>query len=141
MLTQKIGEYKYLEKVDLSFNCLRSLKHLNGLRYLTEIKATDNQLASVLEMKDPPLHLDTLDLASNRITSIPDLARQRSLRVLRLNSNKLTGISGLERNKALRVLDLSENMIEEIQGLDGLGLTELYLGNNQIETAKGLSKL
>lgn len=127
--------------MDLSFNCLRSLKHLNGLRYLREIKATDNQLVSVLEMKDPPLHLDTLDLSSNRITAIPDLSKHRSLRVLKLNSNKLTAISGLDRNKSLRVLDLSENMIEEIQGLDGLGLTELYLGNNQIETAKGLSKL
>lgn len=116
----------------MSFNSLRSLKHLNGLRYLREIKATDNQLASVLEMKDPPLHLDTLDLSSNRITAIPDLSKHRSLRVLKLNNNKLTGISGVERNKALRVLDLSENQIEEIQGVDGLGLTELYLGSNQI---------
>jgi protein phosphatase 1 regulatory subunit 7 len=127
--------------VDLSFNCLRTLKYLNGLKYLTTVRATDNQLTSILELKEAPLHLDSLDLSGNRIAAIPDLARHRSLRVLRLAGNRITAIRGLERNKALRVLDLSENQIEEVQGLEGLGLTELYLSSNQIETAKGLARL
>jgi Leucine-rich repeat (LRR) protein len=61
--------------------------------------------------------------------------------VLKLNSNKITAIKGLESNRALRILDLSENLLEEIGGLDNLGLRELYLSNNQIESGKGLSKL
>ena len=36
---------------------------------------------------------------------------------------------------------MSENILEEIGGLDGLGLRELYLSSNQIESGKGLSKL
>jgi protein phosphatase 1 regulatory subunit 7 len=83
-------------------------------------------------MKEIPLHLDTVDLSSNRIAAIPDLSKHKLLRVLKLNTNKITSIKGLDKNKALRVLDLSENQIEEIQGLDGLLLTELYLSNNQI---------
>jgi Leucine-rich repeat (LRR) protein len=127
-----MGEFKYLEKVDLSFNCLRTLKYLNGLKYLTTVVATDNQLTSILELKEAPLHLDSLDLSGNRITAIPDLGRHRALRVLKLAGNKITAIRGVEKNGALRVLDLSENQIEEVAGLDNLGLTELYLSNNQI---------
>jgi protein phosphatase 1 regulatory subunit 7 len=127
--------------VDLSFNCLNTLKHLNGLKFLTSIRASNNQLTQVLDTKEAPLQLDLLDLSSNRIAHIPDLSRHRSLRVLRLSANKITAIKGLERSKALRILDLSENVIEEISGLDNLGLRELYLSNNQIESGKGLSKL
>jgi protein phosphatase 1 regulatory subunit 7 len=106
-----------VEKVDISFNCLRTLKYLNGLKYLSSVRATDNQLTSILELKEAPLHLDSLDLSGNRIAAIPDLARHKSLRVLKLTGNRITAIRGLEKNKALRVLDLSENQIEEVQGL------------------------
>jgi Leucine-rich repeat (LRR) protein len=108
---QKIANYQYLERVDLSFNCLKTLRHLNGLKFLTSIKATNNQLISVLDIKEAPLHLDLLDLGNNRITSIPDLSRHKSLRVLKLNANKIGSIHGLSKNKALRILDLSENVL------------------------------
>lgn len=81
--------------MDLSFNCLRSLKHLTGLKYLTEIKATNNMISSVLEMKEIPLHLDSVDLSSNRIAAIPDLSKHKLLRVLKLNGNKINSIKGL----------------------------------------------
>ncbi len=118
--------------MDLSFNSLTSLKYLNGLSFLTRITASHNQLTKVLDIKQPPLSLDWLDLSNNHITVIPDLSSHLHLRVLKLNSNKLTHISGLQRNRALRVLDLSENLIEEVTGLDGLGLRELYLSSNLI---------
>jgi hypothetical protein len=37
--------------VDLSFNSLNTLKHLSGLKFLTSIKATNNQLTTVLDIK------------------------------------------------------------------------------------------
>lgn len=100
-----------MERVDLSFNCLKTLRHLNGLKFLTSIKATNNQLTSVLDVKEPPLHLDFLDLGNNRIAAIPDLSRHKSLRVLKLNANKIGSIRGLNKNQDLRVLDLSENVL------------------------------
>jgi len=112
LVTQKIAEFKFLERVDLSYNCLNTLKHLNGLKFLTSIKAANNQLTNVLDIKEAPLSLDYLDLSSNRISNISELGRHKFLRVLKLNSNKITSIKGLSKNKALRVLDLSENVIE-----------------------------
>ena len=108
--------------MDLSYNCLNTLKHLNKLKFLTSIKAANNQLINVLDIKEAPLSLDYLDLSSNSIANIPELGKHKSLRVLKLNANKITSIKGLSKNKALRILDLSENVIEEITGLDNLGL-------------------
>ena len=119
---QKIGEFKFVERVDLSFNCLNTLKHLNGLKFLTSVKASNNQLTTVMDTKEPPLHLDYLDLSNNHIASIPELGRHKELRVLKLNANRITAIKGISRNKNLRILDLSENALEEIGGLDNLGL-------------------
>ena len=93
--------------MDLSYNCINTLKHLSGLTFLTTIKATSNQLTTVLDTKLPFLHLDSLDLSSNRIGSIPDLSKHKSLRVLKLNTNKIMAIKGIDKNKALKILDLS----------------------------------
>lgn len=114
---QKIGQYNFLEKIDLSYNCLRSLKSLSGLRYLTSLTVCHNQLTTVLHMKEIPLALDCLDLSFNLIASIPDLSKHKALRVLKLSGNKLTNISGIQNNKNLKKLDLSENSIEEIKGV------------------------
>jgi Leucine-rich repeat (LRR) protein len=69
-------------------------------------------LSLVLDVKEAPLHLDTLDLSFNRISAVSDLSRHKTLRVLRLKGNKIAAISGVQKNKALRILDLSENQIE-----------------------------
>jgi Leucine-rich repeat (LRR) protein len=58
-------------------------------------------------MKEIPLHLDSVDLSSNRITAIPDLGKHKLLRVLKLSANKISAIGGLSKNRNLRVLDLS----------------------------------
>lgn len=90
---------------------MRSLKSLSGLKYLREIRASNNQLSTVLSMKEPPLSLDLVDLSHNQITALPDLGKHRSLRVLKLAGNRITAIRGLSKNRALRVLDLSENAL------------------------------
>lgn len=50
-LNQQIRQYKYLQKVDLSYNCLPTLHDLSGLKHLTEIRAVNNQLTNILDMK------------------------------------------------------------------------------------------
>ena len=85
--------------MDLSYNALNTLKHLNGLKYLTSVKASNNQLTTVFDTKQAPLHLDYLDLSSNKIAVIPDLSRHKCLRVLKLNSNRIAGIKGIDKNK------------------------------------------
>jgi protein phosphatase 1 regulatory subunit 7 len=109
--------------VDLSYNCLTSLKYLSNLKYIREIKATNNQLITILDMKVLPLYLDTVDLSSNGIISIPNLEKNKFLRVLKLQNNKIVSISGIDKNKNLQILDISENCLEEIKGLDNLNLT------------------
>ena len=39
LVRKNIAQFKYLEKVDLSYNHLKTLKFLSGLKFLTEIRA------------------------------------------------------------------------------------------------------
>lgn len=96
-----IQNYQHLQKVDLSYNHLFSLKYLSGLKYLTTIIATNNQLTSVLDMKYLPQSLDYVDLSQNQITKISSLEGHKHLRVLKLVGNKIMTITGLEKNKKL----------------------------------------
>ena len=127
--------------MDLSYNRLKSLKYLSGLKYLVKVIAVNNELTSVFDTKKAPLHLDTLDVSSNKITKISDLSMHRHLRVLNLRANRISVIEGISKNAKLEILNLSENVIEEITGLEGLNLKELYVSNNQLETIKGMVKL
>jgi Leucine-rich repeat (LRR) protein len=68
-----ICNYQHLQKVDLSYNNLTTLKYLSGLKYLTTIIAINNQLTSVLDMKYIPQSLDYVDLSHNLIVKIPSL--------------------------------------------------------------------
>lgn len=68
-----IQNYQHLQKVDLSYNHLTSLKYLSGLKYLISIIAINNQLTSVLDMKYIPQSLDYVDLSHNQIAKIPSL--------------------------------------------------------------------
>jgi hypothetical protein len=40
--------------MDISYNNLSTLKYLSGLKYLTSITAVNNQLLSILDMKQIP---------------------------------------------------------------------------------------
>lgn len=80
-------QFEFLEEVDLSYNKLRSLRCLSGLKFLIKIKASNNELTSILDVKHAPLHLDTLDVSNNKITRMTNLGGNKYLRVLNLKSN------------------------------------------------------
>jgi Leucine-rich repeat (LRR) protein len=101
-----------LEEIDLSDNKLKSLKYLSGLQFLLKIKASNNELTSILDLKKPPLHLDTLDLSNNSISKMTDMSQHHFLRVLILRCNTISVIEGLSKNTNLHILDLSANRLE-----------------------------
>lgn len=83
------------------------MKYLSGLRYLIKIKATNNELTTILDLKKPPLHLDTLDVSSNNISKMSDLSGNKYLRVLNLKANSISVIEGINKNLNLEILDIS----------------------------------
>lgn len=103
--------------------------------------ATNNELTSIFDVKNPPLHLDYLNVSSNSIAKMSDLSCHKHLRILNLRGNQIVQMGGIEKNHKLEILDISENQIEEISGLDDLNIKELYLSNNALETIKGMTKL
>lgn len=81
------------------------------MRYLIKVKATNNELISIFDVKEPPLHLDSLDVSNNAITKMMDLSRNKYLRVLNLRTNLISVIEGINKNLNLEILDISENKI------------------------------
>lgn len=77
------------------------MKYLSGLKYLIKVRATNNELISIFDVKEAPLHLDWLDVSNNAISKMSDLARNRYLRVLNLRSNSIVTIEGISKNKNL----------------------------------------
>nr|XP_046256366.1 leucine-rich repeat-containing protein 72 isoform X1 [Scatophagus argus] len=75
-----------------------------------------------------------LNLASKKLTGVPDLSRFHFLRELRLNNNKIRDLSCRSLNCCLTELYLHNNNIKSISGtLNHLTcLRLLFLHNNQI---------
>jgi hypothetical protein len=74
------------------------LKYLSGLRFLKKIKATNNELTSILDVKKSPLYLDTLDVGHNKILKMNDLSSNQYLRILNLKANSIIVIEGISKN-------------------------------------------
>ena len=98
---QKIRPYEFLEEIDLSYNKLKSLKYLSGLKYLVKVVAINNELTSIFDVKNPPLHLDYLNVSSNAIVKMSDLSCHKHLRILNLRGNQIVQMGGIDKNKKL----------------------------------------
>lgn len=110
-----------LKKLDLSFNRLTRLEHLDCLPSLRD-----------------------LNLSYNRLTCLENLSKLPSLRVLVLDHNKLQRLEGLKMLKKLEVLSVTGNLLEDL-GIHGGGvaepmleLRELHAGRNRIQVVKQL---
>ena len=125
-----------LVTLDLSFNVIRKIEHLEKLTKLQTLYLVSNKI-SVIEN----LNFDSLvylELGDNRIRDISGLEGVPNLTCLWLGKNKIKDISGLSHLKQLKSLSLQSNYIEEIRGLEGLPLEELYLSENQITEIRNL---
>ena len=94
--------------------------------------------------------LEVADLSFNRISVMRDLSHHKFLTRLNLASNALTSVRGLRGLQYLRFLDLSKNAIstlvdeggsDGVGAMDSLGLVELRLEQNAIESLAALGSL
>ncbi len=123
----QIASFSCLEKLDLGYNDIAVIEHLDALANLRELNLMANSLRSMRGIENLAA-LEKLTLFFNRIETIEGLERLTRLRHLDLNSNCVTAIANLNHLTELRGLYLHDNAIRRIEGLDGLeGLEELTL--------------
>lgn len=152
-----VSKYRNLMYIDLSRNCIRSLKALESISALVQLRARGNNLTECLDFTTPWCNAETswedgnqavgsmlalADLRENQIKAIRDLSDHHYLECLLLGHNKISSIGGgLCRLRYLQTLDLSHNNISFIEGLDDLPIRELNLSHNRITSVEGLGNL
>lgn len=108
-----------LNQLDISFNSkitdISSVTSLSKLKYigLSQTQVTDISVLS-------NLHLNSMDIASNKLTNIGALATQAELVSLDLSNNKITDIKPLCNLVNLKSLLLSQNPICDYTPLHGI---------------------
>lgn len=129
-----------LTNLDLSFNNIRHIRHLEGLVGLRDLYLCQNDIGRIQGL-DNLVNLRNLELGANSIREIKGLDRLVNLEELWLARNKITKIEGLEKLKKLRLLSIQSNRISKIEGLEELeNLEELYISYNDLERIEGLDK-
>ncbi|KAJ1919776.1 Leucine-rich repeat protein [Tieghemiomyces parasiticus] len=123
--------WSHLEHLDVSHNRLTNLDALAGLRHLRTLRADGNQVRSLADLGrlprlltlsmrgnhlefidlDPTVcpRLEQLDLAQNRITSVPAIDQFPRLKLLNLDSNDLGCFHLNGPARQLRTLRISDN--------------------------------
>ena len=140
-IPKEIGEFQYLEHLDLSRNKIEKIYNLRPLEKLLKLNFRENSIRNI-ENLDHMVDLKELDLSDNKITIIQALYNLRRLEVLNLNNNQIDKIEGLDRLKNLVILKLNRNPIEKIENLSELRQLEiLMLAKTKIKKIEELTKL
>lgn len=113
----EVAELKYLERLDLGYNDIAVIEHLDGLSDLRELNLMANSIASMHGI-EKLVKLEKLTLFLNLIEKIEHLDKLTKLRHLDLNSNCIKRIENLDKLKNLRFLYLHDNAITRIENLD-----------------------
>lgn len=130
-----------LKSLDLSFNNIRHIRHVQGITGLEQLFLCQNEVSRI-EGLDDLAHLTNLELGANRIKEIQNLEKLQSLEMLWLAKNRIPKLENLGSLSNLRLLSIQNNKITKIEGLDKLtNLEELYISFNQIEKVEGLENL
>ncbi|KAK5047562.1 hypothetical protein LTR84_006659 [Exophiala bonariae] len=125
-------DFKVLTSLDLSFNKIKHIKHVNHLRTLKELYFVQNRISKIENLEGLE-NLTMIELAANRLREIENLEPLQALQELWLGKNKITEIKNLSPLTHLRLLDLKSNRLTSISGLESLSnLEELYVSHNAI---------
>lgn len=127
-----------LTSLDLSFNKIRHIKHIDHLKDLRELFLVANKI-STIEGLDGLDKLTSLELGSNRIREIQNLESLAALEELWVAKNKISQLTGLGGLPNLRLLSIQSNRIRDLSPLAEVpGLEELYISHNALESLKGI---
>ncbi|KAI9820111.1 MAG: hypothetical protein M1832_003818 [Thelocarpon impressellum] len=127
-----------LTSLDLSFNKIKAIEHVDHLKELKDIYFVQNRISKI-EGLDGLVRLRNLELAANRIREIENLETLKGLEELWLGKNKITEIKNVAPLANLKILSIQSNRLTKIQGLEDLAsLEELYLSHNALTEVSGL---
>lgn len=125
-------DFKVLTSLDLSFNKIKHIKHVNHLQTLKELYFVQNRISKIENLEGLE-NLTMIELAANRLREIENLEPLHALQELWLGKNKITEIKNLSALTRLRLVDLKSNRLTSISGLESLSnLEELYVSHNAI---------
>ncbi|KAG4305410.1 hypothetical protein PORY_000966 [Pneumocystis oryctolagi] len=135
-------EFPELHTLDLSFNRIKRIQHLERCKKLKNLYFVQNKISQITGL-DALECLVSLELGANRIRTIENLEKLVHLQELWLGKNKITELKGLETLQSLRILSVQSNRLTSIKGLEALAhvLEELYLSHNGITSIEGLQVL
>lgn len=140
-ISSHLNEFINVINLDLSFNNIKHIKHLENLKKLENLYFVQNKISKIEGLENFK-NLKNLELGGNKIEIIENLNNLINLNQLWLGQNKIIKLQGLEMLQNLKILSIQSNKIDKIQGLDNLtNLQELYLSHNKITKIEGLDKL
>lgn len=140
-ISSHVSEFPNINNLDLSFNNIKHIKHVNTLTELQNLYFVQNKISKI-EGIDNLVNLKNLEFGGNRIEKIENLDTLVNLEQLWFGQNKINKLQGLSTLKNLKILSIQSNKIENIEGLEGLeSLEQLYLSHNKITRLEGLDKL
>lgn len=127
-----------MHTLDLSFNNIRHIKHIDHLTGLKNLFFVQNQISHIQNL-DTLTSITNLELGANKIRKIEGLDKLVNLEQLWLGKNKITKLENLGALKKLKILSIQSNRITKLEGLEELeDLEELYISHNGIEKIEGL---
>ncbi|CAL6024841.1 Conserved_hypothetical protein [Hexamita inflata] len=106
-------EFRLLQKLDVSYNLLKSLDYLTALSpCLIELNASHNKIGQLFYSDEHDvINVEILNLSYNKLFDINQLTRFTNLKELNLQSNKL----GEKRVKVLKQLQIQSLNLTSIQ--------------------------
>ncbi|PNS18290.1 Protein phosphatase 1 regulatory subunit SDS22 [Sphaceloma murrayae] len=129
---RNLEAFTSLRSLDISYNKIRHIKHLDHLKDLTHLYLVQNKISKIDNLEGLE-KLQYLELGANRIRKIEGLETLKGLTQLWLGQNKITSLQGLSTCQTLRTLSIQANRIESLEGLEKLPqLEELYISDNLV---------
>ncbi|XP_052893907.1 leucine-rich repeats and immunoglobulin-like domains protein 3 [Anopheles moucheti] len=139
-ISAQLADLRKLQELNLNNNRLQRLPVLRGVRNLTKLFVSNNEIETIdMEALAGLPSLKFLDLSRNAIQEVQysSFPVKNNLQYLNLNFNKLSTLTKgtFDRLQSLKRLEISSNGLEEVQSLTFQNLNQLKslkLNNNRI---------
>ncbi|CAK7897765.1 protein phosphatase 1 regulatory subunit Sds22p [[Candida] anglica] len=138
-ISKSVAQLVNLKNLDLSFNKIKNIKHIETLTKLENLYFVQNKIKEIKNLETLQ-NLKNLELGGNKIEVISEtLDKLVNLQQLWLGKNRIAKFENMNNLVNLRVLSIQSNRLTKIEGLDHLiNLEELYLSHNGIEKIENL---